>query len=391
MRVQTGLERLFDDPEYTRLVAGRRVGLLVNPTSVDGQLRHAIDRAVAAGWDLRMLFGPEHGVRGEAQDMESVEESVDPISRLPCVSLYGSEEATLRPKAAHLADLDVLVIDLQDIGARYYTYIYTAAFCMQACGEAGVDVIVCDRPNPIGGEVVEGNLVEAGYRSFVGAWPLPTRHGMTFGELARYFQAHGAPCALTVAPMQGWRRGMWFDETGLPWVLPSPNMPTLDTAAVYPGQCLLEGTNLSEGRGTTRPFELFGAPWIDAPALQAAVEARGLPGLATRPVSFRPRFQKHAGVTCAGLQLHLTERRAVRSLSASLAILQDVRRLHPDELAWRTDAYEFVADRLAIDLLLGDPLLRHAVEDQTPLEEIEASMAAARAPFEAERQAWLMY
>jgi len=390
--VKTGLERLLTEDGFGARVRDRRVGLLVNPTSVDRRLEHAIDRAIDAGWDVVRLFGPEHGVRGEAQDMEGVGEEVDPISGLPCVSLYGSDAASLSPRPEHLAGLDVLVIDLQDIGARYYTYIYTAAFCAKACGEAGVEVIVCDRPNPLGGEVVEGNLVQSGFSSFVGVYPLATRHGMTFGELMRYFQAHeGMACELEVVPMEGWTRGMWYDQTGLPWVMPSPNMPTLDTAIVYPGQCLLEGTNLSEARGTTRPFELFGAPWLDAPALKALLDARKLPGCAFRLASFRPMFQKHGGQTCAGLQLHVTDRDAFRSLTVTMAILQDVMGLHPERFEWRTAAYEFVGDRLAIDLLFGDPVVRHALSDGVAVEEIAELMAEARRGFEARRAGVLVY
>ena len=384
--VVTGLEKLLADP---RLVKGRRVGLLVNPVSVDRRLRHAADLALAGGWNLVRLFGPEHGVRGEAQDMEKVEQERDPLTLLPTVSLYGASEATLRPRPEQLEGIDVLVIDLQDIGARYYTYIWTAAFCAEVCGEVGVDVIVCDRPNPLGGVTVEGNVVTDGFDSFVGAYPAATRHAMTCGELVKLYA--GDRCDLTVLTMDGWRRGMWYDQTGLPWVMPSPNMPTLDTATVYPGMCLLEGTNLSEARGTTRPFELFGAPWLDAVGLAARLDARALPGLAVRQVSFKPMFQKHAGHHCAGLQLHVTDREAFRSLQVAIAILLDVRALHPDEFAWREEAYEFVADKLAIDLLLGDPLVRHAIEDGADITEIMVAMAAARQGFLLARAQVLMY
>jgi uncharacterized protein YbbC (DUF1343 family) len=392
MRVITGLERLLSEPRWRRLVEGRRVGLLVNPVSVDHRLRHAIDLCVDAGLDLVRLFGPEHGVRGEAQDMETVGWSRDAITGLPCVSLYGADEASLRPRQEHLDGIDVLVIDLQDIGARYYTYVYTAAWCAQACGERGIDVVLCDRPNPLGGLMIEGNLVLEGYRSFVGASPVATRHAMTYGELLRLFLARKElDCALHVVPMEGWRRDLWYDQTGLPFVMPSPNMPTLDTATVYPGQCLLEGTNLSEGRGTTRPFELFGAPWLDAQALAARLEARQLPGCAWRLASFKPMFQKHAGQICRGLQLHVTDRDHFQSLRTTLAILQDVLALHPEDFSWRAEAYEFVQDRLAIDLLLGDPLLRHALCDGAALEDLDEMMAHARAPFLPQREAALLY
>jgi uncharacterized protein YbbC (DUF1343 family) len=384
--VVTGLEKLLQDPH---LVKGRRVGLLVNPVSVDRRLRHAVDLALAAGWNLVRLFGPEHGVRGEAQDMETVEQDRDPQTALPVVSLYGANEASLRPSKAQLEGIDVLVVDLQDIGSRYYTYVWTAAFCAEVCGEVGVDVVICDRPNPLGGTVVEGNIVSDGFASFVGAFPAATRHGMTCGELVRLFV--GDRCNLTVVEMDGWRRTMWYDDTGLPWVMPSPNMPTLETAVVYPGMCLLEGTNLSEGRGTTRPFELFGAPWLDAVGLAEKLEARQLPGLAVRQASFKPMFQKHGGRNCAGLQLHVTDRNTFRSLDVALAILQDVRSLHPDAFAWREEVYEFIDDKLAIDLLLGDPLVRHALEDGADIAEITSAMAAAREGFMESRATALLY
>lgn len=390
--IQTGLERLLHEPAWAKHVQGRRVGLLVNPTSVDRRLRHAIDLAIEAGWNLVRLFGPEHGVRGEAQDMEAVGEARDPITGLPCVSLYGHDEASLTPDPSTLDGVDVLVIDLQDIGARYYTYIYTAAFCAKVCGTLGIDVVVCDRPNPLGGEVIEGNVVEDGYRSFVGAYPIATRHGMTFGELMRLFSEHmGLECALTVVPMDGWTRSMWYDQTGQPWVMPSPNMPTLDTAIVYPGQCLLEGTNLSEGRGTTRPFELCGAPWCDSAALEAHLTALELPGCRWRQAGFKPMFQKHGGQACQGVQIHVYDRDAYRSLSMSMALIQAFQTLHPEHFGWRAEAYEFIQDRLAIDLLLGDAVLRHALSDGASVEDLEHAMSRARAGFEAQRASVLMY
>jgi uncharacterized protein YbbC (DUF1343 family) len=391
-RVRTGLERLLHDPNYREKLSGRRVALLANPISVDAQLRHAVDLLLAAGVNLVRLFGPEHGVRGEAQDMETVQQEVDSLTGLPCVSLYGSSEASLRPTREQLEDIDVLVIDLQDIGARYYTYVYTAAWCAQVCGQTGTQVLLCDRPNPLGGLAMEGNLVLPGYTSFVGVFSVATRHGMTYGELLRLFQRRGeVNCELEVIPMQGWERSMWYDQTGLPFVMPSPNMPTLDTATVYPGMCLLEGTNLSEGRGTTRPFELFGAPWLDAVALARRLEGRALPGCAWRTVSFKPMFREFAGELCRGLQLHVTDRDRFASLTATLALLQDVMALHPGDFAWRTEAYEFVTDRLAIDLLLGDPQVRMALADQVPVEEIVQGMAQARAPFEEDRRQVLLY
>ncbi|MEZ4462361.1 MAG: DUF1343 domain-containing protein [bacterium] len=268
--VVTGLDRLVNEHALIERLRGKSVALLVNPTSVTVQLAHAIDALLGRGLTVTKLFGPEHGVRGEAQDMESVVEDRDPISGLPTISLYGHTFESLQPTVEDLADVDIVIADIQDIGARYYTYVYTIGLTMEACGRAGVPLWVLDRPNPIGGLAVEGNTVLPGFESFVGMQPIAVRHGMTSGELAHYFNRFGAGCDLEVIEMVGWSRSMWFEDTGLPWVMPSPNMPTNDTATVYPGQCLLEGTNLSEGLGTTRPT-VFGAPWIDARKLKQAL------------------------------------------------------------------------------------------------------------------------
>src|SRR5690554_3766817 len=258
--VQTGLDRLLAEPERLSALKGQRLGLLVNPTSITASLDHAIEALREAGLNIVRLFGPEHGVRAEAQDMEVVEETVDPLSGLPTISLYGHTFESLKPRPEHLEGLDRVLCDIQDIGSRYYTYVYTIGLMMQACGEASIPVTVLDRPNPINGVDIEGNIVLKGYKSFVGMQPIATRHAMTAGELAHYFNRFTDwNCELEVVELKGWQRSMWFDQTGLPWVMPSPNMPTLDTATVYPGQCLIEGTNLSEARGTTRPFELVDA------------------------------------------------------------------------------------------------------------------------------------
>ena len=392
MGVRTGLDILLENASVLGRLRGVRVALLVNPTSVTRHLVHAVDALRAHDVDVVRLFGPEHGVRGEAQDMEAVGESFDPITHIPTVSLYGHSEESLRPAPGDLDGVDLVIADIQDIGARYYTYIYTIGLAMEACGAAGVPVWVLDRPNPIGGVAVEGNVVLDGFRSFVGMQPLAVRHGMTAGEAAVFFDRHcGWSCELEVIRMEGWRRGMWFDETELPWVMPSPNMPTLDTATVYPGQCLLEGTNVSEARGTTRPFELFGAPFVDAPALQAALETFDLPGCRFRQVSFRPKFQKHAGVTCAGLQIHVTDRERFQSLTASYCILSALLQGYPDEFRWREEAYEFVQDRLAIDLLLGDPVLRKGLEDGQDPVELAGLWGDGRREFDERRRDCLLY
>jgi uncharacterized protein YbbC (DUF1343 family) len=390
-RVRVGLERVLD--EGGDALAGRRLGLLCNPTSVDAELRHTADLLQArVGSRLRCLFGPEHGVRGDAQDMVAVETSRDARTGLPVHSLYGAGQASLAPPPASLEGLDALVFDIQDVGARYYTYVWTLALTMRACAEAHVEVVVLDRPNPLGGVAVEGGLVADGYRSFVGLYPVPNRHGLTVGEVAQLVnEVHGLGCRLSVVRMSGWRRDMLFDDTGLPWVLPSPNMPTLDTALVYPGMCLVEGTELSEGRGTTRPFELFGAPFVDGARLQAALEAERLPGVRLRPVGFRPTFHKHAGLPCGGVQLHVTDRTAFRPYLTGVAALRAVRALWPDDFHWRTRAYEFVTDRPAIDLLCGGPAVREMIDAGAPLEAIAATWRDDEARFRAARTPYLLY
>lgn len=387
--VSTGLARVL--AEEAGRWRGRKVGLVVHPASVDAGLRHAVDALLAHGADIRVLFGPEHGVLGEAQDMEAVDTSRSPW-RIPTHSLYGHTYASLRPTAEMFAGLEVLLVDLQDIGSRYYTFIYTMALCMQTAAEVGVEVVVLDRPNPIGGVQVEGGTVADGFRSFVGLWPMANRHGLTIGEVARYLHGEfGVGAAPTVVPMQGWRRSMYFEETGLPWVYPSPNMPSVDAALVYPGMCLVEGTELSEGRGTTRPFELFGAPFVEARALASALAEDALPGVVMRPCYFKPMFQKHAGQLCGGVQLHLTERQAFRPYRTGVACLAAVARLWPREFAWRARAYEFVEDVPAFDLLAGNARLRAQLESGAPLGELVAAWADDEAAFLRRRAPYLLY
>lgn len=391
-RVLTGLDRLLADPALLKELEGKSLGLLVNPTSVTADLTHAIDALLAKNVRIVRLFGPEHGVRGEAQDMESVVEDRDPITGIPTISLYGHTLESLQPTAAELSGLDLVIADIQDIGSRYYTYVYSIGLMMEACGRVDIPVWVLDRPNPIGGLAVEGNTVLEGYRSFVGMQPIAVRHGMTAGELAKYFSKYcGWSCELKVIEMAGWSRDMWFEATGLPWVMPSPNMPTNDTAAVYPGQCLLEGTNVSEGRGTTRPFEIFGAPWVDARELKNSLKQHHLPGVAFREISFRPKFQKYADTTCAGLQIHVTDREKYNNLGTSFAVMVELRRLYPEDFSWRAEAYEFVKDRLAIDLLLGDPVLRKGIEDAQDPVELADAVNVGRTEFDGLRAECLIY
>jgi uncharacterized protein YbbC (DUF1343 family) len=342
------------------------------------------------------LFGPEHGIRGEAQDMEAVAEPADRATGLPVVSLYGATEATLRPKPEHLKGLDAIVYDLQDVGTRFYTFVYTLSYVMEAAREAGLPVVVLDRPNPIGGIAVEGPILEPAMSSFVGRFPLPVRHGMTTGEMAQLFRdTYSIGGDVRVVPMSGWRRTLQFEDTGLPWVLPSPNMPTPETARVYPGGCLIEGTNLSEGRGTTRPFELVGAPWIDAGTfaelLAQSGDLEGLDGVLFRASWFRPTFQKHAGRTCGGVQVHVTDRVKARPFATYLVLLREALRLEPGSFDWRRDPYEFVADRLAIDLLLGRADLRPMLEAGASLLEMESLWAPGLAQFLRDRDRFLLY
>ncbi|HHW75812.1 MAG TPA: DUF1343 domain-containing protein [Xanthomonadaceae bacterium] len=390
-RVQTGLETLLK--EFPEKIRNSRIGVVCHPASVDAELRHALDLLQVAGARIVAVFGPEHGARGEAQDMEDVEDvPLDPRLGVPVYSLYGATFDSLTPRREQLQDLDALVIDLQDVGARYYTFVWTMALCMAAGGKVGVRVLVCDRPNPLDGLTTEGNLIKPGFESFVGLHPLPNRHGLTPGEIARYVQRRrGVECELDILPMRGWRREMVFEDTGLSWVYPSPNMPTVDTARVYPGMCLVEATELSEGRGTCRPFEVAGAPGIDPEALAAELSRRNLAGCRFRPLYFRPKFQKHAGRTCGGVQIHVTDRRRFDSYAVGVAFLQSVGRVAPEAFAWRAKPYEFVADIPAIDLLAGDDQLRLALEVGADLTDLAAEWARERAAFEAMRREAFLY
>jgi uncharacterized protein YbbC (DUF1343 family) len=394
-KVRSGLDVLRAQ-KFKRL-RGKRVGLLVHPASVDANLQHAVDLMLAAGVKLVRLFGPEHGIHATAQDMDHVRGSRDARTGLKVVSLYGNTYESLRPSTAELKDLDVLVMDLQDIGTRFYTFAYTVAFCMHACARAGVTAMVLDRPNPLGGVLVEGNTVDlTAFQSFVGEYPLTVRHGMTLGELCHLFNtallpAGEKPADLEVVWMEGWKRSMAFGDTGLPWVLPSPNMPTPETALVYPGGCLYEGTNLSEGRGTTRPFELVGAPFLDPFRLADALAEEKLPGITFRPVYFQPTFHKWAREACGGVQLHVTDASTFQPWLTGLAVLKHARAQGKRKFQWRSAVYEFVGDRLAIDLLLGRKELRPLLEAQAPLKDLKATWTADQRAFEKVRRGVLHY
>ena len=372
-------------------LAGRRVGLVCNPASIDAAYRHTAQRLrEAPDVTLAALFGPQHGFRSDVQDnMVETPHARHPAWDVPIHSLYSDRR---EPSAAMLDGLDLLVVDLQDVGARVYTYVYTMANCLRAAGRHGVPVVVCDRPNPIGGAEVEGPLLAPGWESFVGQFPIPLRHGMTIGELARLFNGHfGLGAALEVAPLQGWDRTAYHDETGLPWVMPSPNLPTLDSAVAYPGAVLFEGTNLSEGRGTTRPFELLGAPWTDGEALAARIAAAGLPGVAARPAHFEPTFQKHARRPCGGCQIHVTERRAFRPVLTAVTVLQAIRSADPARFAWREPPYEYERTKRPIDVLAGSDALRRQIDAGAPAAEIAAAWEPDVAAFAALRSRFLLY
>ncbi len=335
-----------------------RLGALLHAASVNSELEptlSVLERHDGELFELKALFGPQHGFETTTQDnMVEWEGYRHPRLGIPVYSLYGAHR---EPSAEMLEGIDVLLIDLMDVGSRYYTFIWTMYLCLRACEKAGVKVVVCDRPNPINGVTVEGDLPDPAYASFVGLHPLPNRHGRSIGELARQFQEEVFPgCELEVLPVEGWEREMWYDATGLTWVMPSPNMPTLDTATVYPGMCLLEGTNLSEGRGTTRPFELFGAPWIDATELKAEIDLLELPGVHFREVAFEPTFQKYRGQICHGLELHVMDRHLFLPVMTGIEIIKMVRRFWPAEFAWKEPPYEYEEKKLPIEILAGGPV-----------------------------------
>ena len=390
-RVRTGLERVVAGG--VPALRGKKIGLIANPTAVDAELRHAVDLlARAPGLQLVTLFGPEHGLRGDAQDMIGVDETRDARTGLPVWSLYGHDAASLTPTPAMLEGLDALVYDVQDVGSRYYTFVWTMVLAMRAAAAAKIGFVVLDRPNPIGGDGVEGGAIEPGYESFVGLVSCSNRHGMTAGEIAKWrATVERLDLDLQVVRAEGWRRAMYFEDTGLPWVMPSPNMPTRDTALVYPGMCLVEGTELSEGRGTTRPFELAGAPFVDGHSVALAMEAERLPGVRVRPLVITPMFQKHARTACGGIQLHVTDRHAFRPYLTGVAFLRAVREVHGDAMQWRSRAYEFVDKIPAIDLLAGSARLREGIDAGASLADLVATWQDGEAAFAAERAPHLLY
>ncbi len=373
---------------------GQRIGVVSNPASVDHDLRHIVDLVTADdAIHVTALFGPQHGFRSDVQDnmieTPHAEFGTAAKKKVPLYSLYSD---TREPTADMLHGIDTLVIDLQDVGTRIYTYAYTMANCMRACRRHGIKVIVCDRPNPIGGLEVEGITLEPGCESFVGLFPIPTRHGMTIGELARLFnQQFGIGADLEVSPMDGWTRTMFWNDTGLPWVMPSPNIPTLDSAIVFPGTVHIEGTKASEGRGTTRPFELVGAPWIRAEQFAAALNARELPGAHFRPVVFEPTFQKHARVACGGCQIHVLDRRTFKPVLTGMAVIDEMRAADPASFAWKPPPYEYEQKKQPIDVIAGATWFREAIDAGERAESIAARWRTGVSSFRELQQPYLMY
>lgn len=360
------------EKKWPRSLKGCRAGLLVHPASVNRRLAHSVSVLIKSKKIMvKALFGPQHGIRGETQDnMIEWEGFTDRQTGLPVFSLYGRVR---KPEPSMLNDIDVLIIDLQDAGSRYYTFIWTMELCMQACMEAKKSLVILDRPNPIGGHLTEGPVLDMAFASFVGQRPLPVRHGMTAGEICGYLRKEWYPSLdFHVIPMHGWQRTMWYEDTGLPWVMPSPNMPTPDTARVYPGMCLLEGTELSEGRGTTRPFEIFGAPFIDPDRLVTLLKEYRLPGVVFRPAFFQPAFQKHAGRLCGGAQIHVIQKERFKPFKTGVAILKATHDLYPDQFAWKTPPYEYETEKMPIDILAGTDRLRKNIARGETLEEMEA-------------------
>ena len=387
LSVTTGIDVLLESGAAP--LRGLTVGLITNHTGVNRRLVSTIDLLREAGVNLRALFGPEHGVRGDAQAGQAVGHTVDPRTGIPVYSLYGE---TKRPTPEMLSGLDALVFDIQDAGVRFFTYIYTMAYCLEAAAKHGLKFFVLDRPNPITGACVEGAPIEPEATSFVGDYGLPFRYGLTMGELARYVnETRGWGADLEVVAMRGWRRSLWFDETGLPWVMPSPNFPTLETATVYPGTVLFEGTNVSEGRGTTRPFEIIGAPWIDAARTVAAASENladaGVEGALLREAHFVPTQSKHRGEECHGFQIHVLDRNRFEPVRAGIVLLKTIHDLYPGEFAWRA------SDRPLwfIDLLAGTRALRDMIDRGSPLLEVVERMAQGAGAFAKARERFFVY
>ncbi|HEY0003533.1 MAG TPA: DUF1343 domain-containing protein [Pyrinomonadaceae bacterium] len=388
-QTRLGLEQLLE--QGRDLLRGARIGLICNQSSVDHKLRHAADLFKEDGEiNLTALFGPQHGIRGDVQDnMVETAHALDRKTGLPVFSLYSE---TREPTAEMLKQVDALVFDMQDVGCRIYTFIYTLANCMRAAQKYGQRMIVCDRPNPINGRDLAGTVLDPAFASFVGQFPIPTRHGMTVCELARLFKEHFAiDCELETVLMEGWSRAQWMDETDAPWVMPSPNMPTLDSATVFPGTVHLEGTQMSEGRGTTRPFELIGAPYIEPEEYARHLNGYGLAGVYFRATVFQPTFQKHAGQGCGGVQIHVTNRLEFEPVITGVAAVKVAYDLYREHFRWKEPPYEYVYDRNPFDVIAGTGALREAIERGDSLEQIESSWSQPLEAFRLVRERFLCY
>ncbi|MCY9165463.1 DUF1343 domain-containing protein [Bacillus atrophaeus] len=379
-KVQTGIDILLSD--YKKQLKGKKIGLITNPTGVNSSLKSSVD-VLSQDPDIQLttLYGPEHGVRGDAQAGDEVASYIDEKTGLPVYSLYGK---TKKPTPEMLKNVDVLVFDIQDVGTRYYTYIYTMAYAMEAAKENGIPFIVLDRPNPQGGQQVEGPVLEPGYSSFVGLYPIPLKHGMTIGELALLFNKEFKINAdLTVVKMKRWKRKMNFDDTGLPFVLPSPNIPTIDSTFVYPATGLIEGTNVSEGRGTTKPFEFIGAPYMKSTQLEEKLNSFGLPGVTFRAASYIPTFSKHQGKLCHGVQMYVTDRKKFEAVKTGLSLIKTIHDLYPDD-------FEFLATG-SFDKLIGNGWVRTKIEEGAGIQEITDAYQKPLKEFKKLRKKYLIY
>lgn len=387
--VKLGLEKILD--EDIDLLKNQRVGLICNQASVNHQFEHAADLFYAhRDINLTTLFGPQHGIRGDVQDnMIETSHTIDKKTGLPVFSLYSE---TREPTGEMLENLDVLVFDLQDVGCRVYTFIYTMAFAMRACAKFNKKFIVLDRPNPINGNGIEGNLLEIGHESFVGLFPIPMRHGLTPGELAKLFnEDYSIGCDLKVVSMDGWERNLFYDETDCPWVMPSPNMPTVDTAVVFSGTVMFEGTQVSEGRGTTRPFEIIGAPYIDGEQFAAELNKLNLPGVIFRSTGFLPTFQKHRDEACSGIFLHVTDRESFEPVLTGIALTKTVFEMYREEFQWKETPYEYEFDRNPFDVINGTTKIREMIEQEKSLEEIKQFWQKDVEQFKNLREKHLLY
>lgn len=392
--MRLGLEVLLTDQKD--LLKGKKIGVLANRASVNPQGRHILDLLTLEkkDWQVTTLFGPEHGIQSETQYMEPVESSTHPTLGLPIYSLYGKFEKSLSPKKYMLKNMDCLVVDLQDVGSRYYTYVWTTLLCIETCAKNQKEVIICDRPNPINGETVEGELNEKGYTSFVGLYPIPVRHGMTIGELAHFINdTFDLGCKLTVIQMERWNRKWYWEETGIPWTNPSPNIRSPLQALLYPGMCLLEGTNISEGRGTDFPFEITGAPFIEPKKLMEALMEFDLPGVGLEPIEFRPAGgEKWGGELCKGVRFKVVERENFKPYQTGITLILVLYNLyHTNGFQWRLKPYEFIEDIPAIDLLTGGTTVRQSIEKHLPLSEILEWVGEPSDAFLRQRTPYLFY